>query len=296
MRGPGHTRETMPRYSRAVCVPSRAQGKRAVRRGVAAIVAVASIAGCGARGEKTPPPYGAVRDSKLVDLTYAFDSTTLYWSPDEKFRVEIVARGMTDAGYWYASNRICASEHGGTHLDAPIHFASGGWSTEQIPVDRLAGPACVIDVSPACSLDADYRLTVEDIRRWEKRNGAIPKGAIVLMRSGWGARWPDRARYFGATREGDPKTYHFPGFSKEAAEFLVRERAVDAAGLDTPSLDHGPSADFAAHRAFAAANVPGLENVASLGRLPETGATVIALPVKISGGTGGPARIVAILP
>jgi kynurenine formamidase len=154
----------------------------------------------------------------------------------------------------------------------------------------------VIDVSPSCATDPDYRLTVEDIAAWEKRNGPIPKGAIVLMRSGWGARWPDRARYFGATREGDTKSYHFPGYSKEAAEFLTQERSVDAVGLDTPSLDHGPSADFAAHRVFGAANVPGLENVASLGRIPETGATILALPIKITSGTGGPARIVAILP
>ena len=262
----------------------------------AAAIAAIAAAGCATRGEKAPAAKTAIPDSGLIDLTYPFDSTTLYWSPDEKFRVEVVARGMTEGGYWYASNRICASEHGGTHLDAPIHFAEGAWSTEQIPIDRLAGPACVIDVSQACSADADYRLTVQDILAWEKEHGPIPNGSIVLMRTGWGARWPDRARYFGATREGDTKSYHFPGYSKEAAEFLTRERAVDVAGLDTPSLDHGPSTDFAAHRVFGAANVPGLENVASLDRLPATGATVLALPIKISGGTGGPARIVAILP
>ena len=153
-----------------------------------------------------------------------------------------------------------------------------------------------IDVRAACAKDPDYRLSPEDLRAWEKRNGPIPEGAIVLMRSGWGERWPDRKRYFGAERAGETGSYHFPGFSREAAEFLVRERKIDAVGLDTPSLDHGPSRDFAAHRVFAEANVPGLENVASLDRLPSVGATIIALPIKIGGGTGGPARIVAILP
>jgi kynurenine formamidase len=266
------------------------------RTGLLVSITAATIVGCGPPESRYPAGESAVPDAKLVDLTYPFDSTTLYWSPDEKFRVEVVARGMTEAGYWYASNRICASEHGGTHLDAPNHFAEGGWTTAEIPIERLAGPACVIDVAPSCASDPDYRLTVEDIAAWEKRNGPIPKGAIVLMRSGWGARWPDRARYFGATREGDTKSYHFPGYSKDAAEFLTHERSVDAVGLDTPSLDHGPSADFAAHRVFGAANVPGLENVASLDRIPETGATILALPIKITGGTGGPARIVAILP
>jgi kynurenine formamidase len=237
-----------------------------------------------------------IDETKLIDLTYPFDSTTLYWSPEESFRVEIVARGRSEAGYWYASNRICASEHGGTHLDAPIHFGEGRWSSEQIPIDRLVGPACVIDVRAACAKDPDYRLTAEDLRAWERLNGRIPNGAIVLMRSGWGARWPDRKRYFGAGRAGDTESYHFPGFSREAAEFLTRERRIDAVGLDTPSLDHGPSRDFIAHQTFAAANIPGLENVASLERLPATGATLIALPIKIGGGTGGPARIVAFLP
>ena len=280
----------------AVAVPPRALGPGWAALCGLVLAAAISAAGCARNQGEAPSTASAIQDSKLVDLTYPFDSTTLYWSPEEKFRVEVVAHGMTESGYWYASNRICASEHGGTHMDAPIHFAQNGWTAEQVPIDRLVGPACVVDVSQACAKDADYRLTVEDLKSWETKNGPIPKGAIVLMRSGWGARWPDRGRYFGATREGDTKSYHFPGFSKEAAEFLAKERVVDAVGLDTPSLDHGPSPDFPAHRVFGAANIPGLENVASLDRLPEWGATVIALPVKISGGTGGPARIVAILP
>ena len=273
---------------------------REVRRvGLAIAVGLALTAGCSRertashRASAGAAPFD---ESKLVDLTYPFDSTTLYWSTDETFRLERVSRGVTPGGYWYASNRFCASEHGGTHLDAPIHFGEGKMGTSDIPVARLVGPACVVDVSRACAENADYRLTVEDLRGWESENGRLPDGAIVLLRSGWGARWPDRMRYFGAAAMTDRQSYHFPGFSREAAEFLTRERSVDAVGLDTPSLDHGPSRDFAAHRAFAAADVPGLENVANLDRLPQKGAWLIALPVSIRGGTGGPARIVAILP
>lgn len=271
------------------------------RRGRSALLLISAItltvaAGHPAESRRTRAAAPPLDDSKLVDLTYPFDSTTLYWSSDEAFRLEVVARGVTDGGYWYASNRFCASEHGGTHLDAPIHFGEGQWSTDQIPIDRLVGPACVVDVQEACAKDRDHRLTVQDLRSWEQRNGRIPDGAIVLMRTGWGARWPDRLRYFGSEKVDDTQSYHFPGFSREAAEFLTRERRIDAAGLDTPSLDYGPSRDFIAHRVFAAAGVPGLENVADLDRLPAKGATVIALPIQIRGGTGGPARIVAFLP
>jgi kynurenine formamidase len=271
-----------------------------VRRAFAVAGAIAlAAAGCSrdrTASDDTSDTRAPFDESKLVDLTYPFDSTTLYWSPDESFRVETVSRGMTPGGYWYASNRFCASEHGGTHLDAPIHFGEGKSGTDGIPLARLAGPACVVDVSAKCAENPDYRLTVLDLRAWESEHGPLPDGAIVLMRSGWGARWPDRMRYFGAPAMTETESYHFPGFSREAAEFLTRERKVDAVGLDTPSLDHGASRDFIAHRVFAAADVPGLENVANLDRLPPRGAWVLALPIAIRGGTGGPARIVAFLP
>lgn len=281
--------------------PAMALLPRGLTRGVLAVAGAIALAAAGCSRERTGsgPDSGAAApfdETRLVDLTYPFDSTTLYWSPDEVFRVETVSRGMTPGGYWYASNRFCASEHGGTHLDAPIHFGEGRSGSHEIPLARLFGAACVVDVAHAAAEDADYRLTVEDLRAWESEHGPIPRGAIVLMRSGWGSRWPDRMRYFGAPAMTETESYHFPGFSSEAAEFLTRERAVDAVGLDTPSLDHGPSRDFIAHRVFAAADVPGLENVANLDRLPPRGAWVLALPISIRGGTGGPARIVAILP
>jgi len=137
---------------------------------------------------------------------------------------------------------------------------------------------------------------VADLEAWEKQHGRIPKGALVLMLSGWGERWPDKKRYLGTDQPGDVEHLHFPGFSREAAEFLVSQRDIDAIGVDTPSMDYGPSKDFIVHQIINGADKPGLENVANLDKLPATGATLIALPMKIAKGSGGPARIIALLP
>ena len=161
---------------------------------------------------------------------------------------------------------------------------------------ELIGPAIVIDVRRQVEADRDYRLSAEDIGRWEKRYGRVPARTIVLMHSGWGKSWGDRRRYFGSDEPADVSNLHFPGMSKQAAEFLVKQRRVKAVGVDTPSIDHGPSKDFIAHRIFGAANVPIFENVAALERLPAKGATVFAIPMKIKGGSGAPLRIFAVLP
>jgi kynurenine formamidase len=167
---------------------------------------------------------------------------------------------------------------------------------DQIPVSHLTGPAVVIDVRPQCEANSDYELTVQDLLAWESQRGRIPDGAIVLMLSGWGSRWPNAQRYLGTETPNDARTFHFPGFSREAAEFLVSQRAVRGAGIDTASIDPGRSRDFLAHRAFNGADVYALENVAALDQLPPQGATLYALPMKIKGGTGGPVRIIAQLP
>ena len=237
-----------------------------------------------------------IDDNKVIDLTYAFDENTVFWPTAKPFQHEVVAAGKTAAGYWYAANNICLAEHGGTHMDAPIHFAEGRRTAAEVPVQQLIGPAVVIDVEAQAAANPDYRLSVADITAWESAHGPITAGAIVLMRSGWGKRWPDKKRYLGTDRPGDVANLHFPGFSDEAARFLVSQRSVDALGVDTPSLDYGQSSDFGAHRLVHAANLPGLENVANLDRLPPTGALLIALPMKIAGGSGAPVRIIALLP
>jgi len=234
--------------------------------------------------------------TKVVDLTYPFGADTIYWPTAKHFALDEVQRGDTPAGYWYEANNYCAAEHGGTHMDAPVHFARGGATADQVPVTAGIGPLVRVDVSAQAARDADYRLTRADLEAWEKANGRIPKGAIVVMYSGWGSRWPDAKRYLGTDVAGDVANLHFPSFSQEAAEFLVRERDINGIGVDTASIDYGPSTDFIVHRVINGAGKPGFENLAHLDRVPAKGATLIALPMPIAGGSGGPLRAVAVLP
>ena len=233
----------------------------------------------------------------LVDLSWAFDQNTLYWpTSPSSFELKQLSYGPTPGGWFYSSYAICTPEHGGTHLDAPIHFAEGKRTTDQIPLDQLFAPAVVIDVAARAAADPDYRLTADDVRSWETAHGRIEPGTIVLLRTGWGARWPDRRSYFGDDTPGATDRLHFPSYGEEAARLLVGERHVGAIGVDTASIDYGQSRDFIVHRVATEVNVPGLENVAHLERLPARGAWVIALPMKIAGGSGGPVRIVAVVP
>jgi kynurenine formamidase len=235
--------------------------------------------------------------ARLVDLSHTFGPDTLFWpaTPPVPFELTVLHHGPTPRGFFYAANKFCAPEHGGTHMDAPLHFAEGRWSAAEVPVERLVAPAAVIDVRQQVRADRDYRLTPADVAAWESRNGRIPAGAIVLLRTGWGQRWPDRMGYLGSPSTSDASDLHFPSFGAEAAQVLL-ERQVAALGVDTASIDHGPAKDFPVHRLTAAANVAGLENLANLEQLPETGAWLVALPMKIDGGTGGPLRAVALLP
>ncbi|GMV51298.1 MAG: Kynurenine formamidase [Nitrospirae bacterium] len=232
---------------------------------------------------------------RLVDLTYAFDETTQVWPTNPPFHRSGMTKGGTETEAWYATGQVALSEHAGTHMDAPIHFAQGQVEIDRIPVEQLMGLAAVIDVREATALDRDYRVSTADLQRWEAHHGPLPNGAIVLMLTGWGTYWKDRTRYFGSATPDHLTTLHFPGISQEAAEWLVAKR-VSGVGIDTPSMDHGPSQDFVVHRILSAAGVYGLENVARLDELPPVGATVVALPMKIAGGTGAPVRIIAIVP
>jgi kynurenine formamidase len=239
---------------------------------------------------------GPPRPYTLVDLTHSFGEDTIYWPTNKAFQWERTDWGTTPSGYWYASANFSASEHGGTHLDAPIHFAQNRRTIDQIPIERLRGPAVVIDMRTQCETNPDYVLAVRDIEAWESRHGRIPNGALVFLWSGWDMRWPNKTRYLGTATPDDPRTLHFPGLSPEAAEFLVARRAIHGVGIDTASIDPGLSRDFLTHRFLSRAEVYALENVTALDRVPPTGATVWALPMKIQGGTGGPVRIIAVLP
>jgi len=235
--------------------------------------------------------------ARIIDLSYAFDDKTLYWpNAPSGFELKRLHYGKAEAGYFYAANSFCAPEHGGTHLDAPIHFAEGRASLDQLPLQQLVAPGVVIDVRSKAAASPDYRLSAEDVTAWEARHGRVPAGAIVLLRTGWGERWPDRKRYFGDDTPGETTKLHFPSYGKEAAQLLVAERKVTALGVDTASIDYGPSQDFIVHQIANGANVPGLENVAHLEEVPETGAWIVALPMKIAGGSGGPLRVIALVP
>lgn len=235
--------------------------------------------------------------ANLVDLTWPFDEKTLYWpTSPSAFELKQLAYGPTPGGWFYSSNAICTPEHGGTHLDAPIHFAEGKHTADQIPLSQLIAPAIVIDVADKSAANADYRLTAADVRAWESRNGTIAPGTIVLLRTGWGSRWPDRKTYFGDDTPGATDNLHFPSYGEDAARLLVSERHVAAIGVDTPSIDYGQSKNFIVHQVANGANVPGFENIAHLEQVPLRGAYVIALPMKIAKGSGGPLRIVAAIP
>ncbi len=242
------------------------------------------------------PPLAEIPAGRLVDLSYPFDAQTIYWPTAKPFRLTDDFRGKTAEGYFYASNSLCASEHGGTHIDAPFHFSEKGWTTERIPLRSLIAPAVVIDVRVACARDPDHAIGAEEIKAFETARGPIPEGAVAILWTGWGERWPDKKRYLGDDTPGDASHLHFPGLSAEAARYLAGTRHVAGVGIDTASIDPGRSRDFAAHQALAAANVYNLENLADVGKLPPTGATLISLPMKIAGGSGGPVRVVAILP
>jgi kynurenine formamidase len=234
--------------------------------------------------------------ARLVDLSHSFDDSTVYWpTAPTDFRLETLADGPTKAGWFYASYSFCTPEHGGTHLDAPRHFAEHGATTDAIPLERLVANAVVIDMSEDAAKDRDALLGRTHIEAFEAKHGTIAPGTIVLVRTDWSKRWPDRTQYLGDATPGDVSNLHFPGIGADAAELLA-ERQIAAVGLDTASLDHGPSRDFRAHRILAAAGIPGFENLHSLAELPARGSLIIALPMKIGHGSGGPLRAIAIVP
>jgi kynurenine formamidase len=235
--------------------------------------------------------------ARLIDLTHPFDAETIYWPTEAGFKLEREAAGVTDEGYYYAANRFTCAEHGGTHIDAPRHFAEQGQTVDEIPVERLIGPGACVDVSKQCLADPDYQATVEDFQAWEKAHGKSLEGKIVLVRTGFGRHWPDRQKYLGTAEQGRAAVaqLHFPGLDAAAADWLITRRRVRMVGIDTASIDHGQTRTYPTHVRLFRDNVPALENVAKLDRLPADGFTIAALPMKIAGGSGAPCRIVAIL-
>lgn len=233
----------------------------------------------------------------IVDLSYPFDSSSVYWPTAETFQLKKDFEGTTEQGYYYSAYQYSAAEHGGTHIDAPVHFAKGRNTVDEIPLEQLIGPGVVVDVTRQCAKNRDYLVTERDFENWERRNGKIAAGTIVLLRTGFGKFYPDRQRYLGTDQRGSAAVanLHFPGLHPDAARWLTQNRKVKAIGLDTASIDYGQSKLFQSHRILFAKDIPAFENVANLDKLPARGFSVIALPMKIKGGSGGPLRIIAVI-
>ena len=237
-------------------------------------------------------------EGEWVDLSHSFGEDTIYWVTAEPFKRTTVSEGTTDKGYYYSAYNSSGAEHGGTHLDAPIHFAKGKRTADQIELSQLVGLGVKIDVSEKASADRDYMITVDDVKRWETENGKIPEWGIILFHTGFASRWPDKKSYLGTDQKGPDavKDLHFPGLHPDAAKWLVENRKLKAIGIDTASIDRGQSTDFQAHVTLMTNNIPAFENVADMSRLPAKGFHIVAFPMKIKGGSGGPLRIAALLP
>ena len=259
--------------------------------GIALLILSPLGIGCGGTPVSSEPP-------RYVDLSHAYDEDTVFWPTEDGFVLQQEADGWTPKGYWYSANRFESAEHGGTHLDAPRHFSKGGLTVDALPIKRLIGPGVRIDIKAACLENRDHLINVQDLKNWEAAHGPIPEGALVLLETGFAQFWPDRMTYMGTDQRGVEAVaaLHFPGLDPEAARWLAEQRQIRAVGLDTPSIDRGQSSDFLSHRVLAAAGISIFENLAQLDALPPKHFEVIALPMKIRGGSGAPLRIVARLP
>lgn len=255
------------------------------------LVAVA-IGACQQQHSHTLP------DGQWIDLTHEFGDETVYWVNAEPFKRTSTADGMTPGGFYYAAGNYSAAEHGGTHIDSPVHFAEGKNTVDKIGLDQLIAPAVKIDVSEKAASNRDYLIIVDDIVAWENRNGEIPTGSIILFQTGFAKHWPDKKLYLGTDQRGDAaiKDLHFPGLHPEAAKWLISKRQPKAIGIDTASIDYGQSADFKTHVALMTNNIPAFENVADMSKLPAKGFHIVAMPMKIKGGSGAPLRIVGFVP
>ncbi|XP_069116496.1 isatin hydrolase-like [Argopecten irradians] len=235
---------------------------------------------------------------RMVDLSYDLHSGAITWPFNPRFNMSVMYSGFWKTHIWLENNRLDLAEHTGTHVDAPNHVAAGvgPWNNHQIPIERLGGPGVIIDVKDKAEANNDYRVTIDDLKAWEERNGRIPYGAVVLMNSGWQKYYPDYSAVFKTDNISDDSTYHFPSWHEDAINWLVTNRVVYCVGGDTPSTDYGQSTTFPVHLILSKENIIGIESAAYLERLPESGSTIFVPVLKIRDGSGGPARMFATLP
>jgi kynurenine formamidase len=224
----------------------------------------------------------------VVDLTHVLGTQFPLFPGAAPFRIQQAVSHDKDG---YYGSILTYWEHSGTHMDAPVHFAPNGLFVDQLRIENLVVPAVVINMTEKVRRDPDAVVTPDDIRAWERRYGRIPDNAAVLMASGWGARAGSVEAFRNTDSSG---VMHFPGFGKEAIDFLLTERRIAGIGVDTLSLDHGPSTTFAVHYTLLPTNRWGLENLANLESIPPSGATLFVGAPKIASGSGGPTRVMAV--
>ena len=260
------------------------------------LVSLFFIVSC--QSPQAPDTIELLKKGKWVDLTYDFDENTIYWPTNTPFKHDTVAFGITDKGFFYSSGSYAADEHGGTHLDAPIHFAANKNTVEQIDIQQLTAEGILVDVSENALANQDYLVSVEDLKAWELKNGQIPDQSTILLFTGYGQFWNNREKYIGTSMTGAEAVpeLHFPGLHPDAAKWLVAERNIKGIGLDTPSIDYGQSEDFLAHQVLSEKEILIFENVANLDQIPPKGFYIVAFPMKIKGGSGAPLRIAAFIP
>lgn len=243
-----------------------------------------------ANAQQHPAARQVIRLHTVVDLTHTLNASTPTYEETKEPVYQAKTVATLDKDHYFA-REICLPEHFGTHLDAPAHFAKGLWTVDQIPPERLLAHLVVIDVTNKVKSDPDYRVSAADITSWEKVHGQVAARAVVIVRTGWESRWNSAKDYRNPDAKG---VMHFPGYSVEAAKLLVEGRKVYGLGIDTLSIDYGPSPDFPVHQYTLAHGLYHLENVANLGSVPATGALVVVAPMKLEGGSGSPVRILAI--
>lgn len=228
--------------------------------------------------------------AQIIDLTHTLTANTpTYGGEHDAMRYERLAEIERNG---YAAGAFRVPEHFGTHVDAPGHFLKGKETVDRIDVKRFIATAVVIDVRPKVKKNEDYQLTASDIQDWE-RKGRIPDGAAVLLLTGWDERYQNPDRYRNADGSG---LTHFPGYSEDAINYLLNNRNVVALGIDTLSIDYGPSRDFRGHKLSLGRGLYHMENLTNLDKLPARGAVIFVGPLPIEGGSGSPARVIAIAP
>ncbi len=264
-------------------VKERMLSRRAFFRAGAATAAAATVGGAMAA-----PPAMAAGHGSVVDMTHAYDGSFPTYFGEPGFAAEQV---FNFAEHGFNLFNLTINEHTGTHIDAPMHFSADGQSVDEIPVGHLVVPLCVVDIAAKAADDADAQVTPDDLQAWIDANGDIPDGACVAMHSGWAGKTGGEG-FRNADGDG---VMHFPGFHVEAAQMLIESTGAVAIAVDTLSLDHGPSADFATHYAWLPTNRYGIENIAGLDQVPAAGATLVVGAPAHRGGSGGPARIFAMV-